>query len=110
MLFRSPVALRKAMIEFKLTDGLLPAEKMLNTNLMTVFLQTAQALPFINTEYDILGMFIYWLKLSGASWVDEFQRNPQQQQQFLSTLAQTQQAQNKLPPEQTPPPVQGAQQ
>jgi hypothetical protein len=36
-----PVELRKSILEFKLTDGLLPADKMLNSNLLTVFLQTA---------------------------------------------------------------------
>lgn len=98
-----PVKLRAALLEFRLTDGLLPAEKMLNTNLMTVFLQTAQAIPTINTEYNVLGMFIYWMKLQGASWVDEFKNNPAAQQQALQTLQQTSAASAALPPEQTAP-------
>lgn len=88
-----PVALRQAMLEFKLTDGQLPAEKMLNSNLLTVFLQTAQALPAVGTEYDVLGMFIYWAKLQGAYWLEDFKRSPEQQQQFLQTLQQTSAAQ-----------------
>lgn len=84
-----PVELRKAMLEFKMTDGLLPAEKLLNSNLLTVFMQTAQAIPTAAAEYDIMGMFLYWAKLQGAYWLEDFKRDPQQQQQFLSLAQQT---------------------
>ncbi len=96
-----PVELRKAMLEFKLTDGQLPAEKMLNSNLLTVFLQTAQSLPAVGTEYDVMGMFLYWAKLQGAYWLEDFKRSPEQQQQFLQTIRQTTAAQQ--PPATTPP-------
>jgi hypothetical protein len=89
-----PVALRQAMLEFKMTDGLLPADKMMNTEMLTVFMQTAQAIPGLTTEYDILGMFLYFAKLRGAYWLEDFKRSPEQQQQFMQTLAQTQAAQN----------------
>ena len=95
-----PVQLRQAILEFKLTDGLLPADKMLNANLLTVFLQTAQALPAVGTQYDIMGMFLYWAKLQGAYWLEDFKRNPQQQQEFLQTVQQTAAAQT--PPEMAP--------
>ena len=87
-----PVQLRQAILEFKMTDGMLPAEKMMNSELLMVFLQTAQALPAVATEYDVMGMFLYWAKLRGATWVDDFKRDPAQQQQFLQTLGQTQAA------------------
>lgn len=93
-----PVALRQSILEFKLTDGLLPADKMMNSNLLTVFLQTAQALPAVGTEYDVMGMFLYWAKLQGAYWLEDFKRNPAQQQEFLNTIQQTTAAQ-------TPPPT-----
>ena len=95
-----PVALRQAILEFKLTDGQLPAEKMLNSELLTVFMQTAQAIPAVQTEYDIMGMFMYWAKLRGAYWLEDFKRNPQAQQQALKTMAATSMAQNAQPPEQ----------
>lgn len=97
-----PVAMRKAILEFKLTDGLLPGEKMLNSELMTVFIQTAQAMPVVMTEYDIVGMFIYWCKLKGATWLDDFKRNPAQQQKFLQQFQQTSVAQNSKPQEPEP--------
>jgi hypothetical protein len=89
-----PVELRKAILEFKMTDGNLPADKMMNTEMLTVFLQTAQAIPGITTEYDILGMFIYFAKLRGAYWLEDFKRSPQQQQEFLNTVQQTTAATN----------------
>jgi hypothetical protein len=83
-----PVALRKSMLEFKMTDGMLPADKMLNAEVLTVFLQTGQAIPGIAAEYDIMGMFLYWAKLKGAYWVEDFKRDPQQQQAFLNNVQQ----------------------
>lgn len=94
-----PVALREAVLEFKLTDGLLPAEKMMNAELLTVFMQTAQAIPAVQTEYDVLGMFMYWAKLRGAYWLEDFKRNPEQQNQFLQTMQATAAAQNPPPPQ-----------
>jgi len=68
-------------------------------------LQTAQAMPAVMTEYDIMGMFLYWAKLKGAYWLKDFKRNPEQQQQFLQTFQQTSMAQNATPPEQQVPAV-----
>ena len=93
-----PVKLREALLEFKITDGMLPADKMLNSELLTVFMQTAQAIPAVQTEYDIMGMFMYWAKLRGAYWLEDFKRNPAAQQQALQTMQQTAAAQNPQPP------------
>jgi hypothetical protein len=94
-----PVELRKAILEFQMTDGMLPTDKIMNPELLMVFLQTAQAIPAMSTEYDIMGMFMYWAKLQGAVWLDDFKRNPQQQEQFLRTVKQTQTAMNPHPPQ-----------
>lgn len=81
-----PVTLRKTILEFKMTDGMLPADKMLNAEVLTVFMQTAQAIPGVAAEYDIMGMFLYWAKLRGAYWLEDFKRNSAQQQQFLQAV------------------------
>jgi hypothetical protein len=101
-----PVAMRKSILEFKMTDGLLPADKMMNTEMLTVFLQTAQAIPGLNTEYDILGMFLYFAKLRGAYWLEDFKRDPAAQQQFLNTVKQTTDANQPTPPAVPPAPMQ----
>lgn len=100
-----PTKLREAILEFKMTDGLLPADKLLNSELMMVFFQTAQAMPVLMGEYDVLGMFLYWLKLKGATWLDDFRRDPQGQEQFLQQYRNFSEAQNATPPEQPIQPV-----
>lgn len=92
-----PVQLRQSILEFKMTDGMLPAEKMMNAEMLMVFMQTAQAMPSVQSEYDVMGMFLYWAKLRGAYWLEDFKRNPEQQQQALKTMAQTAAAQNAQP-------------
>jgi hypothetical protein len=94
-----PIALREAMLEFTITDGLLPTDKILSSDLMTVFMQTAQAMPVLMTEYDVLGMFTYWIKLKGGNWLNDFKRSPEQQQQFLQQYQATSMAGNATPPE-----------
>jgi hypothetical protein len=94
-----PVKLREALLEFKITDGMLPADKMLNSELLTVFMQTAQAIPAVQTEYDIMGMLAYWMKLRGAYWFEDFKRTPEGQQQILDTMRQTSAAQAAVPQE-----------
>ena len=92
-----PVELRKAMLEFKMTDGNLPADRLMNSDMLMVFLQTAQAIPAVQSEYDILGMFLYFMKLRGAYWLEDFKRNPEQQNQFLQQVSQMSAAQNPPP-------------
>ena len=98
-----PVALRAAIMEFKLTDGLLPVEKLLNPELLTVFMQTAQAMPVVMSEYDVLGMFMYWIKLKGGYWLEDFKRNPQQREEFIQQYQQVSMAGNAQPPQIAPP-------
>lgn len=97
-----PVKLREANLEFKLTDGMLPMAKLLNPELMTVFMQYAQTMPVAMTEYDVLGMFMYWLKLQGAYWVDDFKRDAEAQKGFLDMFAKTSVASNMQPPQPQP--------
>lgn len=92
-----PVELRRAMLEFKMTDGNLPADRLMNSDMLMVFLQTAQAIPAVQSEYDILGMFLYFMKLRGAYWLEDFKRNPEQQNQFLQQVSQMSAAQNPPP-------------
>lgn len=92
-----PIELRKAILEFQMTDGMLPTDKIMNPELLMVFMQTAQSIPSIQTEYDVMGMFLYWAKLQGATWVEEFKRDANAQQQFLKTMQATTMAQNPPP-------------
>lgn len=94
-----PAQLRQAQLNFQLTDGKLSIEDIMKPELLMVFLQTAQTMPVLMSEYDIMGMFIYWLQLQGATWVDDFRRNQQQQQEFLGRLQATAAAQQPPQPQ-----------
>ncbi len=85
----NPQDLRKMAVEFKLSDGQTPTEKLLNSDLMGQIAQIGMAIPQINAEYDVIGMLTYQWKQNGAFWLSEFKRSPEQMQQYLSTTAAT---------------------
>jgi hypothetical protein len=61
-----PVALRKAVLEFKVTDGLTPAAKVINAESFAVALQVFGSSPGIAQEYNVGQMFSYLMKTQGA--------------------------------------------
>lgn len=97
-----PMMLRKAMTSFKLSDGLLPTSKMVDSNIFQTIMQTAQAIPGIQAEYDIMGMFNYNMKLAGADWLDSFKRSPDDTQKYMQTMTQASQAAGTAKPVQQP--------
>jgi hypothetical protein len=82
-----PAELRKAVMAFKVSDGLLPTDKLMSTDVLQVFMQTIQTSPLMQAEFDMVGAFAYWCKLQGASWFDEFVRSPENQQKVMDQLA-----------------------
>ena len=92
-----PTELRQAILDFDITDGVLPSDKLMNPEVMQVFMQTAQALPTITTEYDVLGMFLYWCKLKGAKWINDFRLDATGQQAALQRFKAVSAARNAAP-------------
>lgn len=72
-----PVALRKAVIDFKVTDGLTPASKLLNTDAFTVALQVLGSSPSIAAGYNVPSLFSYLLKSQGAK-ISSFEKSQEQ--------------------------------
>lgn len=89
-----PATLRNAILSFSLADGYAPSEKMLSLDLIGNILQFSQMMPELRAQYDLMGMFIYSMKLSGANWLDAFKRAPAdvqaQLQQMQAATAATQ--------------------
>lgn len=83
-----PAMLRKAMISFTLSDGLMPSEKLLDTNMFTVMLQTAQAMPAMQADYDFMGMFNYMMAIKGAHWVRDFKRSEADKTKYMQQMQQ----------------------
>jgi len=100
-----PTVLREKIISFKLSDGLLPTDKLVGTDVLITILQTAQAVPEIRAKYDIMGMMLYFWQIQGAYWLKDFERTPEQQAAYLQTMQQAALASgNATPPTQQPAP------
>lgn len=84
-----PAKLREITWQFQIADGMMPSSKLVNMDLFGQVLQLAGAVPAAAAEWDLMGMFAYSLKLQGATWVNDFRRNPQQQQQYMQNVAAT---------------------
>jgi hypothetical protein len=67
-----PTKLRAAAMEFRMADGLLPTDSYVNMELFQVIGQMAAQNPMLAQGWDITGMIMYWMKLEGATWIDDF--------------------------------------
>lgn len=72
-----PVKLRNAILEFKIADGLVPADKIINGEVMLGALQVIGSSPQINAGYNLAPMFSYLMKTQGAR-LSEFEKSPEQ--------------------------------
>lgn len=72
-----PVALRKAVLEFKITDGLTPASKLINSDSFAVAMQVFGSAPQIAAEYNVGQLFSYMMKTQGAE-ISAFEKSPEQ--------------------------------
>lgn len=82
-----PNDLRAAQLAFMLSDGLLPTDKLLSTDLLQVFMQTIQTSPLMQAEFDMIGAFAYWCKMQGAHWFEDFRRNAADRDKIMGQLA-----------------------
>jgi len=105
-----PVALRKAVLEFRITDGLAPASKVLNSESFAVALQVIGSSPQIAAGYNISQLFSYFMKTQGAA-ITDFEKSPeqiafeqamQQWQQLALTAVDKGLDVSKLPPQPLP--------
>lgn len=72
-----PVALRKAVLEFKVSDGLVPTEKLINGESWTVAMQVIGSTPQISQAYNFSQLFSYLMKTKGAN-LKAFEKSPEQ--------------------------------
>lgn len=84
-----PVALRKAVLNFKVSDGLLPTDKLINSDVLQVAMQVIGSSPALSAEYSLGALFSYLMKTQGAH-IQDFQK-PKEQIAFEQALQQWQQ-------------------
>jgi len=72
-----PVELRKAVLNFKITDGLLPTDKVISGDTLKVAMQTIGTSPALAQGYNIAAAFSYILKTENVD-LSAFEKSPQQ--------------------------------
>ena len=72
-----PVVLRKAILEFKVSDGLSPTSKLINADAFQTALQVIGSSPQIGSGYNIAPMFSYLMKTQGAH-IGDFEKSKEQ--------------------------------
>jgi hypothetical protein len=79
-----PVQMRQIAAEFTLADGLVQSDQYVNMQLFQSIMQMVAQNPAMAQRWDVMGMIMYWMKLEGATWIEDFdlasqQNNPQLQ-------------------------------
>lgn len=72
-----PVALRNAALDFKMTDGLTPASKQINSDGFQVILQAIATSPQIASGYNIAPLISYLAEVQGAN-IEDFEKSQEQ--------------------------------
>lgn len=103
-----PIALRKAVLSFKVSDGLTPKDKQMDTDSITNAMQIIGSSPTIGAAYNIGPLFSYVMKLGNAH-ITDFEKSPAQQafeaaqQQYQQMILQIYQANKEVNPKTLPP-------
>lgn len=94
-----PVALRQAVMTFKMSDGLIPSDKIISGDAMRDGLQAMASIPGIGAGYNLAQMFSYLMKVQGAD-LKPFEKPPEQIafEQAMSQWQQTVELQLKANP------------
>lgn len=72
-----PVKLRKASVEFKVSDGMTPTDKLIDGDTLQVAMQMIGSSPQIGAAYNVAPLFSYLMKTKGAR-ITEFEKAPEQ--------------------------------
>ena len=103
-----PVALRKAVVEFKVSDGLTPTDKLINADVLQTSMQMIATSPALSSQYNVGPLFSYLMKTQGAR-ITEFEKKPEQlaYEQALqawqqTTLEMAKAGVREFPPQPTP--------
>lgn len=93
-----PLKLRQASVEFEVSDGMLPSDRIINADTFQIMLQAIAASPDMQVEFDLTGMMIYYFKTQGAKNLDQFRRSDEQKAARIQQMQQVAAAQNPQTP------------
>jgi hypothetical protein len=103
-----PVILRNAILKMKVSDGMIPSDKLIGADAWQTAMQVIGSSPQIGAAYNIAPMFSYLMKTQGAH-IQDFEKSPEQQQfeqatsQWQQTVMQLAKDNPEIKPEQFPP-------
>lgn len=92
----SPTELKTLIPSFKVADGLIPADRIANSELIITAIQTIGTNQELMQKYDVAGMTVHLLELKGLRNLKDYELTPEQQQakqQQQIALAAAQQGQ-----------------
>lgn len=89
-----PEELRQAAITFKVSDGLVPADKLMNDETLAQVLQVVGTSPQINAEYNGARIFAHLMKNKGID-IEQYRYSDVEKKQMQANRIATIQAQNK---------------
>ena len=72
-----PVVLRKAVMDFKVSDGLTPSDKLINADTLQTAMQVIGSSPQIAAGYNLAPLFSYFIKTQGGR-IQEFEKSAEQ--------------------------------
>ena len=72
-----PLLLRKAVLVFKVSDGLMPSEKLIDSDALALGMQTIASNPQLSSQYNLAPMFSYLMSSRGAK-LKPFEKTPEQ--------------------------------
>ena len=84
-----PVTLRKAILEFKVSDGLIPSTKLIDGDAFQTALQVLLGAPSLGQEYNLGKLVSYLFKTQGAD-IAAFEKS-EEQKQYEQAMSQWQQ-------------------
>lgn len=105
-----PLALRKTVMAFKVSDGLTPTDRLISSDALQSAFQVMAQAPTIGQDYNMPDMFAYLMSTQGAD-LKQFKKDPnqvayenaaQQWQQLAMMVAQKGGDISKIPPQPTP--------
>jgi hypothetical protein len=72
----NPVTLRNSVFAFKVSDGLIPKDKLISADEWTTAMQVIGSSTQIGSEYNVSAMFSYLMRLQGAD-IKQFEKEPE---------------------------------
>ena len=95
-----PVVLRSLAPEFQMADGIMPATKLANTEVMVQAITFMRQDPMLSMEYNTSDMIVSVLKQQGLTGLSSYKRTEDEKQQYIQQQAALMQAQQPQPTQQ----------